>query len=314
MYKKLITSLFLLVTTVVLAQVGSVTISVFDEFSKKPLSANVSIQGGKDEIFIGNGSVLIPEIPTGNYNFRISAEGYDDGFLNDINVVPNQNLTFSIGLNKVATQIKEVTITKKVYKTTAESPISLRNITSEEVQKNAGSNRDVSKAILSFPGVGSTATFRNDLFIRGGSSAENKFYIDGIEVPVINHFQTQGASGGPRGIITIDFIKDVDFYSGAFPAKRNGVLSSLFEFNLKQARKDKLGYKAIVGLDDLQLMMDGPLSKDQSWSGLFSVRKSNLQLLFKGIGLVHGCLFCQVIMMQPLKCLKNINLVTNCIS
>ena len=172
-----------------------------------------------------------------------------------------------------------------MYKTTAESPISLRNITSEEVQKNAGSNRDVSKAILSFPGVGSTATFRNDLFIRGGSSAENKFYIDGIEVPVINHFQTQGASGGPRGIITVDFIKDVDFYSGAFPAKRNGVLSSLFEFNLKQARKDKLGYKAIVGLDDLQLMMDGSLSKDQSWSGLFSVRKSNLQLLFKGIGL-----------------------------
>ena len=58
--------------------------------------------------------------------------------------------------------------------------------------------------------MGSTATFRNDLFIRGGSSAENKFYIDGIEVPVINHFQTQGASGGPRGIITVDFIKDVD--------------------------------------------------------------------------------------------------------
>ena len=153
------------------------------------------------------------------------------------------------------------------------------------MQKNAGSNRDVSKAILSFPGVGSTATFRNDLFIRGGSSAENKFYIDGIEVPVINHFQTQGASGGPRGIITVDFIKDVDFYSGAFPAKRNGVLSSLFEFNLKQARKDKLGYKAVLGLDDMQLMVDGPLSKDQSWSGLFSVRKSNLQLLFKGIGL-----------------------------
>ncbi len=88
-----------------MAQVGSLTINVFDEFSKKPLSATVSIQGGKDEIFIGNGSVLIPEIPSGNYNFRISAEGYDDGFLNDINIVPNQNLTFSIGLNKSAKQI-----------------------------------------------------------------------------------------------------------------------------------------------------------------------------------------------------------------
>ena len=134
MYKKLITSLLLLVTTVVLAQVGSVTISVFDEFSKKPLSANI-ITFSSPRIFSGNGNVLVNEIPAGNYNFIISSEGYEDGFLNDINVVPNQNLTFSIGLNKVATQIKEVTITKKVYKTTAESPVSLRNITSEEVQK-----------------------------------------------------------------------------------------------------------------------------------------------------------------------------------
>ncbi len=276
--------LFFLFSLITLAQTGSLNINVYDDFSKKPIPAEIKIQNS-DKAFSGEGTVQITDLPSGNYSFEISSNGYDIGFLNDINVVPNQNLTFSIGLNKSASKIAEVVITKKAYKTTAESPVSLRNITSEEVQKNAGSNRDVSKAILSFPGVGSTATFRNDLFIRGGSSAENKFYIDGIEVPVINHFQTQGASGGPRGIITVDFIKDVDFYSGAFPAKRNGVLSSLFEFNLKQARKDKLGYKAVLGLDDMQLMVDGPLSKDQSWSGLFSVRKSNLQLLFKGIGL-----------------------------
>ena len=282
--KQKISFFFTLFSFFVIAQVGSVTINVFDEFSKKPIEATVKIQN-IDKTYSGNGSIVVTDLMSGNYNFEVSSAGYDVGFLNDIDVVPNQNLTFSVGLNKSAKQIQEVTISKKLYKTTAESPVSLRNITAEEVQKNAGSNRDISKAILSFPGVGSTATFRNDLFIRGGSSAENKFYIDGIEVPVINHFQTQGASGGPRGIITIDFIKDVDFYSGAFPAKRNGVLSSLFEFNLKQARKDKIGYKAILGLDDMQLMMDGPLSKDQSWSGLFSVRKSNLQLLFKGIGL-----------------------------
>lgn len=269
------------------AQTGSLNINVFDDFSKKPLAATVTVtSSGQD--FSGEGNVLLPDLPAGNYSFQISAEGYQNGSLNDISVVPNQNLTFSIGLQKTTTseqEIEAVVITARVYKTTAESPVSLRNITSEEVQKNAGSNRDISKAILSLPGVGSTATFRNDLFIRGGSSAENKFYIDGIEVPVINHFQTQGASGGPRGLITIDFIKDVDFYSGAFPAKRNGTLSSLFEFNLKQARKDKIGYKAVIGLDDMQLMADGPLSKDQSWTGLFSVRKSNLQLLFKAIGL-----------------------------
>ena len=278
-------SFFLLVLSIFIsAQSGSINVNVFDDFTKKPLPAKITVVKNQQE-FSGVGNVIISALPSGNYNLEIGSDGYETGFLNDINIVPNQNLSFSIGLNKIAKNIDEVVITKKQYKTTAESPLSLRNITSEEVQKNAGSTRDVSKAILSFPGVGSTATFRNDLFIRGGSSAENKFYIDGIEVPVINHFQTQGASGGPRGIITIDFVKDVDFYSGAFPAGRNGALSSLFEFNLKQARKDKLGYKAVIGLDDMQLMADGPLSKDQSWTGLFSVRKSNLQLLFKAIGL-----------------------------
>lgn len=272
------------ISMIVSAQSGSINVNVFDAFSKKPLTATIKIPNIQQE-FSEAGNILVAQIPSGTYNLEVEAADYEMGFLNEINILPNQNLTFSIGLNRIAKSIDEVVISKKQYKTTAESPLSLRNITSEEVQKNAGSTRDVSKAILSFPGVGSTATFRNDLFIRGGSSAENKFYIDGIEVPVINHFQTQGASGGPRGIITIDFVKDIDFYSGAFPASRNGALSSLFEFNLKQARKDKLGYKAVVGLDDLQLMVDGPLSKDQSWTGLFSARKSNLQLLFKAIGL-----------------------------
>ena len=217
--------LLLLISALSYAQVGSININVFDDFTKKPLTASVRVLGSDREAVSGQGNVSVTGIPSGTYTFEISAEGFSPATLTDIDVVPNQNLTFSVGLIKSVNQIEEVTIVRKTYKTTAESPLSLRNITSEEVQKNAGSNRDVSKAILSFPGVGSTATFRNDLFIRGGSSAENKFYIDGIEVPVINHFQTQGASGGPRGIITVDFIKDVDFYSGAFPAKRNGVLS-----------------------------------------------------------------------------------------
>lgn len=273
-----------LLGTVVLAQTGRININVYDEFTKKPVAATVSV-GNSSETYTGIGNVQIDNLAAGTYSFTVSAPGYTSGSLSDISVVPNQNLTFSVGLNQVREKnIQEVVLSKKLYKTTAESPVSLRNITSEEVQKNAGSNRDVSKALLSLPGVGTTATFRNDLFIRGGSSAENRFYIDGIEVPVINHFQTQGASGGPKGIITIDFVKDIDFYSGAFPAKRNGTLSSLMEFSLKQARKDKIGYKGVIGFDDLQLMADGPLSKDQSWSGLFSIRRSNLQFLFKLMG------------------------------
>lgn len=279
-------SILTFLSVLLYSQQGTININVYDEFSRQPLKAAITVRGSEELQVEGKGLIEIKDLPVGTYTFEINSDQYETSYLNDINIIPNQNISYSVGLTKILESNDiDAVIIRKTYKTSVESPVSLRNITSEEIQKNAGSNRDVSKAMLSFPGVGSTANFRNDLFIRGGNSSENKFYVDGIEVPVINHFQTQGASGGPRGILTVDFIKDVDFYSGAFPAKRNGMLSSLFEFNLKDARKEKLGYKAVVGLDDMQLMADGPLSKDGSLSGLFSVRKSNLQLLFKTIGL-----------------------------
>lgn len=273
--------------TFIFAQSGAVSILIYDQFSQKPLNGHVKVLE-LNKIFYGEKEVVVDSLAAKTYNFEIYAPHYDTAYLNNIDVVPNQHLIYSVGLIKktsIDSEISEVVVRYNTNRTTAESPLSLRNLSSEEIQKNAGANRDISKAVLSLPGVASTVSFRNDLLVRGGSSLENKFYIDGIEVPTINHFQTQGATGGPRGILTVDFIKDVDFYSGAFPARRPGVLSSLFEFNFKQARKNKLGYKAVLGIDDMQFMMDGPMSKDQSWSTLFSVRKSNLQLLFRGIGL-----------------------------
>lgn len=95
-----------------MAQVGSVTINVFDEFSKKTISASLKIQN-INSVYSGNGSISVPELPSGNYNFEITSEGYETGFLNDINVVPNQNLTFSVGLNKSAKQIQKLLFLKK---------------------------------------------------------------------------------------------------------------------------------------------------------------------------------------------------------
>ena len=77
-----------------------------------------------------------------------------------------------------------------------------------------------------YPGVAfSPIGYRNDLIVRGGGPSENRFYLDGVEIPNINHFSTQGASGGPVGLIDADLIRNVKFYSGAFPANRGNALS-----------------------------------------------------------------------------------------
>uniref|UniRef100_UPI00260498D0 TonB-dependent receptor plug domain-containing protein n=1 Tax=uncultured Lutibacter sp. TaxID=437739 RepID=UPI00260498D0 len=113
--------------------------------------------------------------------------------------------------------------------------------------------------------------------------SENKFYLDGIEVPVINHFQTQGSSGGPVGIINADLIRKVDFYSSAFKASRGNALSSVIEFTQKDGNPDKLNVRATLGTSDAGITIDGPLGDKTTY--IASVRQSYLKFLFKLIKL-----------------------------
>ena len=141
----------------------------------------------------------------------------------------------------------------------------------------------MSKVIAALPGVASRATFRNDIIIRGGSPGENKFYLDGIEVPNINHFATQGSSGGPVGLLNVNFIREVDFYSGAFPSNRANGLSSVLSFKQKEGNTEGLITNFALGSSDAALTFDGPLGEKANF--IFSARRSYLQFLFAALQL-----------------------------
>jgi hypothetical protein len=164
-----------------------------------------------------------------------------------------------------------------------EAPLSVRTIGAAEVKRNPGGNRDISRALRSLPGVASTPSFRNDIIIIGGAPNENRFYIDGIEIPNINHFSTQGSSGGPVGLINVDFIESVQFYSGAFPASRGNALSSIMEFTFKEGRKDRYSANAVLGSSDLGITVEGPIGEKSSL--IVSARRSYLQYLFQALRL-----------------------------
>ncbi len=152
-----------------------------------------------------------------------------------------------------------------------------------EIQRNPGANRDISRVVQSLPGVTTTANFRNDLIIRGGAPNENRFFLDDVEVPTINHFATQGSSGGPVGLINVNFIREVDFYSGAFPANRGNSLSSVFNFRQRDGRDDRIGGNFMLSATDIGLALEGPIGEKVTF--LASARRSYLQLLFQTLGL-----------------------------
>ena len=144
-----------------------------------------------------------------------------------------------------ANLLNTVVVVPSPFRRSIESPVSMRIIGLQEIEKSPGANRDVSRIVRSYPGVSfSPIGYRNDLIVRGGSPSENRFYMDGIEIPNINHFATQGASGGPVSIVNADLIREITFYTGAFPANRSGALSSVLDFQLKDGNPDKQAFKA----------------------------------------------------------------------
>jgi outer membrane receptor for ferrienterochelin and colicin len=230
-----------------------------------------------------DGNFTFTGLKPGFIELRASSIGFKPYVSEGIMVTNSKTVNIDLLLEGSELQLNEVVVKASPFRKSSESPVSARIIGIDEIERNPGGNRDISKVIQSFPGVASTPAYRNDVIIRGGGPNENRFYLDNIEIPYLNHFSTQGASGGPVGIINVDFVRSVDFVSGAFPASRGNALSSVLSFNLTDGNKEKMKYRATVGASDLGLTLDGPTGKKSSL--IMSVRRSYLQFLFSALKL-----------------------------
>lgn len=253
---------------------------VFNSKNNQPIEfASVSVWGTNIGVLSDiEGNFIFTGVQPGYVELRVSCVGFETYATSQM-LVTNANQVFiEIPLFEKSQQIDAVVVTTSSFRRDEESPVSLRNIGIKEIEKNPGGNRDISRVLQSFPGVASTPSFRNDVIVRGGGSSENRFYLDGVEIPNLNHFSTQGASGGPVGIINIDFVREVNFYSGAFPADRGNALSSVLDFKQIDGNSEKLKTRISVGASDLAMTLDGPISKNTTF--IVSARRSYLQFLF----------------------------------
>jgi hypothetical protein len=235
------------------------------------------------------GAFRIMGIEPGTYNLTFSGIGYQTKLLSNVVLTTGNITTLNVELDAAVKELESVTITGKrntVRATTLESPLSIQRLTTEEIKANPGGNFDISRVIQSLPGVGGGiggGSFRNDIIIRGGAPSENVFYLDGIEVPVINHFSTQGSSGGPQGILNVSFIEEVKLSTSAFDARYDNVLSSVFQFRQKTGNSSRLQGNLRLSGTEVAATFDGPLSKNTTF--LFSARRSYLEFLFSIIDL-----------------------------
>ena len=259
--------------------------TVIDKSSRQPLEfINVMIVGlNKGGVTDAEGKFSIEQVPPGIYRLQASAIGYKTVTTPEY-ILSTLSLIHMIEMEENLTELAGITVTASPFRRDLESPVSLRIIGLQEIEKSPGANRDISRIVQSYPGVAfSPIGYRNDLIVRGGSPSENRFYLDGVEIPNINHFSTQGASGGPVGILNADLIREVNFYTGAFPTDKGNALSSVLDFKLRDGDMERNSVKATLGASEVSLASNGHLGKKTSY--LVSVRQSYLQFLFDMLGL-----------------------------
>jgi outer membrane receptor for ferrienterochelin and colicin len=259
---------------------------VIDKMTRMPIiNATVTVFGMRDKNSVtdSTGTFIIKFVVPGIYRLSVSCIGYKNLLSSEYIISPKSPI-IELELEENTTNLNEITVRSTSFRKAKESPVSLQIIGLKEIEKSPGGNRDISRIIRSYPGVSfSVGGYRNDLIVRGGSPSENRFYLDGIEIPNINHFATQGASGGAVSILNADLIREVQFYSGAFPVDKSGAMSSVMDIRLRNGNNDKHSFKATLGASEISLSGTGEYKSNTTY--LFSARQSYLQLLFKAFNL-----------------------------
>ncbi len=280
---------FIIFISFAFSQKGKIQGKVVDKYLQEEIiGAIVSVEKTDINIltdFEGNFSF---ELAPGTYNLTCRSAGFSP--LTKFNIVLTtgnpQVLNFEL-LSQDSTI--EVTVTdnksRNADATDMTTPLSVQRLTSEEIKSNPGGNYDVSKVVQTLPGVGGAqgGAARNDIIIRGGAPNENVYYLDGIEIPVLNHFQTQGSSGGAQGIVNVSFIEDVKLTSSAFDARYDNALASTFVIKQRQGNSDKLAGNVRASFTESAFTLEGPLGKKTNF--LASGRISYLDFLFQLIDL-----------------------------
>lgn len=237
-----------------------------------------------------NGYYQIVAVEAKTYNVEATYIGYQSQTKYNVVVRSGGNPDLNFKLEEAIEQLGEVVIVANPFEKLEETPLSIQKLSAEEVATYPGGNNDIAKVVQSLPGVsGSIGGFRNDVIIRGGAPNENVYYLDGIEIPNINHFATQGSAGGPVGLLNVSFFEGVTLSTSAFGAQYDNVLSGVLQFDQRNGNDREFRTNLRVSSSEAALTTEGPLfKKGEEYSNttfIASVRRSYLQLLFQAIGL-----------------------------
>jgi outer membrane receptor protein involved in Fe transport len=280
-------SFFILVHTVTTCEselfaqtsTGMISGEVRDAVTQQPLpGAHIVLVGTQlGATADGRGYYVIRSIPVGTYQLSASSIGYGRSIRDDVPAVRGRNTTANLELTEVQIELEGSTITGGYFRKPAESTVSYRTLSPQEIRRSPGSAEDIFRVMQSLPGVATAGGKSAQLIVRGGSPDENLTLLDNIEIYNPIHFARTGESMGIISIINPSLLKDVNFLTGGFPARYGDKMSSVFDMTMVDGNREVHNIDVNANVAGLGAMVDGPVMKDGSV--VFSARRGFFDLI-----------------------------------
>jgi len=212
-------------------------------------------------------------LPVGRYALRFSAIGFR-ARVDSVVVRRDQTTRLDVALADVVVELEGVT----VEDAGAPREAGVYDLSPEQVQNIPAPFRDGFRALKVLPGVATNNELSNQYSVRGGGFNENLIFINGFEV-YLPFRPRQGEQEG-LGLLNPELADRITLYTGGFPARYGGKLSSALEVTYHRPEREPLSGAAYAStLDAGATARASALDGRLGWS--FGVRKARARRFFE---------------------------------
>lgn len=134
--------------------------------------------------------------------------------------------------------------------------VSRHNLSREEVEMLPGFGGDAVKSLQSLPGVARpTITDPGAIIVRGSGNYDTRFFLDGVDIPLLFHF------GGVKSTYNSLGLGTIELQPGGFGTEFGGCIGGVVQLEGRRARDDRWRTILDASLLDASFHTEGPLGR-----------------------------------------------------
>ncbi|GAB5521056.1 MAG: TonB-dependent receptor [Rhodothermales bacterium] len=212
-------------------------------------------------------------LPLGPYTLRFSAIGFAPRLVELEFVQKDVVLTLDMALTAQTVEMGGVTVEAEAARPEA----GVYTLDPQAVQDIPSPFKDVFRSLKVLPGVATNNELSSQYSVRGGGFNENLIFVNGFEV-YLPFRPRQGEQEG-IGLLNPSMTSGVTFYTGGFPARYGGKLSSALEVGYRTPEGAVRGSGYLSTLDAGLTAGASALNGRMSW--LLGYRKARASRFFE---------------------------------